>query len=288
MHTQAILQAFRFERVLLNDARTKIIYVLGQVEEEACILSFEKTRFEPETMALYTQRLRGLEQEVENNIYRWALGLVDRDELRLKVIYPATALHIAKYEAQPRILLNERAQDYQSVTLPYLQSIPAERTQWVQNILHGQAEADRVIFRDADLVLLPDMKWDGSVESLYWVALFHQPLPSLRSLHASSHLALLQHVRTVCYRLLSERHGLTPEQVRLFFHYPPSYYHLHLHVTALSFADAPGIQVGQAHLLDTVIANLELCPDYYQKVTLPFSLGQRHPLALRFQGVNPT
>ncbi|KAG1439762.1 hypothetical protein G6F56_012181 [Rhizopus delemar] len=280
MLTSEILEKFVFERALNNDPRNKLVYLLGKVDEENCILSFEKTEFESKELSSLNKNLTKLTNEVENNIYRWALGQISVSELRVKVIYPATDLHIAKYEAQTRILLKETPEDYQQLTLPYIQSIPASRTQWVKNILNGEAEADRVIYRDDKMVVLPDMKWDGSTENLYWVALLGD-LPSLRELRASD-VEMLTHVRKECYRLL-EKHNLSPHQVRIFFHYQPSYYHLHLHITSLSFVDAPGVVSGQAHLLDTVIDNLTLFPDYYQKATLPFLIGEKHALTVIFK-----
>jgi hypothetical protein len=42
-------------------------------------------------------------------------------------------------------------------------------------------------------------------------------------------------------------------------HYPPSYYHFHIHVTAATFAPEND-RVGRAHLLDDIIENLEASP----------------------------
>lgn len=58
--------------------------------------------------------------------------------------------------------------------------------------------------------------------------------------------------------------------------------HLQTHVNYVGFA---GITVGQAHLLDDVIDNLELdlalgspSPSYYERRTLTYSLGAEHGL----------
>lgn len=41
-----------------------------------------------------------------------------------------------------------------------------------------------------------------------------------------------------------------------------------------------GIHVGRAHLLDDIIANLQLSSDYYRTRTLPMVLPSTHPLAV--------
>jgi m7GpppX diphosphatase len=83
------------------------------------------------------------------------------------VTYPATDKHVAKQRTQQRVLLWESRELYESVTLPLVEAAPASRVAWVDNILEGRAEADRVMARgggggagEDGWVLLPDMKWD--------------------------------------------------------------------------------------------------------------------------------
>lgn len=76
--------------------------------------------------------------------------------------------------------------------------------------------------------------------------------------------------------------GLSGAQLRVYLHYQPSYYHLHVHFTALSY-DAPGCSVERAHLLSDVIQNVELDAQYYQKRTLTFALRADEPLLKKFQ-----
>lgn len=279
-----ILSKFKFERVLSHDVRTKLVFLLGQVDEQDCIISFEKTQFEDTVIPTLTTSVGNINDLVENNIYGWFMTQLTYNVLdtRVKTIFPATDVHIAKYESQARIMVVETPGKYQSITLPYIKSIPAKRTQWVNNILDGSAEADRVIYHDHDpesgFVILPDMKWDGSNETLYWVAISMQSnILSLRSLN-STHLEFLKKLRDTSYKLVKEKANLDKSQLRLFIHYQPSYYHFHVHITAVAFSDAPGVVSGQAHLLDTVIDNIELYPDYYQKASIPFVIGEKHQL----------
>lgn len=41
---------------------------------------------------------------------------------------------------------------------------------------------------------------------------------------------------------IMEKYGIPAHKLRIYIHYLPSFYHLHVHFTALSF-DAPGIHV---------------------------------------------
>ncbi|KFP30193.1 m7GpppX diphosphatase, partial [Colius striatus] len=79
-----------------------------------------------------------------------------------------------------------------------------------------------------------------------------------------------------------KRFGVAASQLRIYLHYQPSYYHLHVHFTALAY-DAPGCSVERAHLLADVIDNLALDPMYYQKQALSFTLRADEALLKRFQ-----
>lgn len=84
-----------------------------------------------------------------------------------------------------------------------------------------------------------------------------------------------------CYfcfqKAISEKYGLDRSQLRIYLHYQPSFYHLHVHFTYLRH-EAPGILVERAHLLSSVINNIELLPDYYQKATLSYVVRENDAL----------
>ncbi|KAG2221047.1 hypothetical protein INT45_009705 [Circinella minor] len=284
-----LIEQFQLERILSHDPRTKHVYLLGHINDQHAIVSFEKARYSDSELVELTSRTSNLEDCNNNNIYSWGMGhlKLDKANTHIKIIYPATELHIRKYEHQQRRMIIETPLLYKQITLPYITSLPLDRIQWVYNILQGKSETDRIIYQDKEnekgFVILPDMKWDGTQESLYWVAIImRNDIQSLRSLN-HHHLNLLKGIRDTVYQLAKEKYGMDKDLLRLFIHYQPSYYHFHIHITAISFVDAPGIVVGQAHLLDTVIDNIELYNDYYQKATLPFIIGERHPLYLAYQ-----
>lgn len=68
----------------------------------------------------------------------------------------------------------------------------------------------------------------------------------------------------------------------MYLHYQPSFYHLHVHFTYLKH-EAPGILAERAHLLTTVINNLEIASDYYKKATIPFILRENDGMFLQFE-----
>lgn len=76
---------------------------------------------------------------------------------------------------------------------------------------------------------------------------------------------------------IKSKYGLDASQLRVYFHYQPTFYHLHAHFTYLRH-EAPGITAERAHLLTNVISNIELLGDYYQKATLQYCVNDSRPL----------
>lgn len=148
--------------------------------------------------------------------------------------------------------------------------------QWVYNILEHKKEKERIFFEDpckeTGFILLPDLKWDYKcVDSLHMLAIVNRrDLASLRSLNAS-HLPLLKNIRDKGCAALYSKLGIGWSDLRIYFHYQPSFYHLHVHFTVTSY-DGADIFCERSHLLTTVINNIEIANDYYQRATLPFPL----------------
>ncbi|KAJ1981065.1 hypothetical protein H4R35_000869 [Dimargaris xerosporica] len=298
------LQRFVFERVLNQDPRAKSLILLGSISPEPpakhhpkgtahpAVLRIEKRPFTSEqAVDLVNAQLGSVAVRDRNDCYYWLDGWsapsahAAAPDLKMELIYPATALHIAKYAFQPRRLILETPQLYQTAVLPYIASLPMQRIQWVYNILEGRSEQDKILANHLTedgqgFVVLPDSKWDGAtMEGLYLLVLCQQRnIGSLRDLDAS-HLPLLIGIQAAVRRVVQARYPqVRPDEVRLFVHYQPSYYHFHVHAAHVRH-EAAGVMIGQAHLLSTVIDNItNICSDYYQKCTLEYALAENHAL----------
>jgi m7GpppX diphosphatase len=198
----------------------------------------------------------------------------------VSTIYPATQKHIEKYSSQEFFLVEETQEIYEQITLPYIRSEQFS-LDWVYNILEHKKEADKIIYEDIDpktgFMLLPDLKWNGQKESLYLQAIvMDRTIKSIRDLD-QRHLPLLENIRDKSMKAIKENYDVEASQIRAYFHYQPSFYHLHVHFTFLKY-DAPGIFCEKSHLLNNVINNVKLMPDYYQKASLTFASGEKDKL----------
>ncbi|KAJ2726837.1 hypothetical protein GGI07_000348 [Coemansia sp. Benny D115] len=297
-----LLSRFRLREVLNEDSGSKTIWLLGVIVpaassnavdsdpqmlvpgQNAALVTLERLAFASQGIEKADSTLLGsteIASEEHNDIYSWATGvLVDkafRPDSRVSITYPATLKHIVKHRRQQRVWVKETPEQYLAITRPFIDSQPASRLQWVYNILSKQTEAERIVFEDPDpesgFIILPDLKWDATnPDNMYLVAIVHRrDIKSLRDL-TPEHLPLLKNIREKS-AAAARVYGVPPEQLRLYIHYQPSYYHFHVHITNVNF-EGKGMLAGRAHLLDTVIDNIEhILPNYYQKATLPFALA---------------
>nr|DBA16621.1 TPA: hypothetical protein GDO54_003999 [Pyxicephalus adspersus] len=287
------LPGFRLSAVLRESARDKTIFLHGQVSgddeaKEDAVVILERAPFQAESVSDLLGKNPPMTLQLKNDIY----GVYhlspppELNEVKATVIRPATEKHIKKYLRQEVYLIQESGEDYKNITLPFIQA-QSFSIQWVYNILEKKAEADRIVYENADpengFVLLPDFKWNQKqVEDLYLIAICHKRgIKSLRDLTAD-HLPLLRNIMKEGKEAILKRFGLQGNQLRIYLHYQPSYYHLHVHFTALGH-DAPGTTVERAHLLNDVIQNIEMDSRYYETRTLTYALREDEALLKSFK-----
>ncbi|KAJ2774243.1 hypothetical protein IWQ57_000911 [Coemansia nantahalensis] len=282
----ALLRRFTPLEVLNEDPSSKTAWLLGRIDDEdgasaSAVVTVERPPFSLGGAGPGLFHGIALGEGEQNDIYSWATGFANSaalgPDLRVSVIYPATEKHTSKHRRQQRRWVCETPQLYAQIVQPYVDAQPAARLRWVENILDKRVEAERIVYEDPDretgFVILPDLKWDtADAASMYLVAIVHRRgIRSLRDLTAA-HLPLLKNIRAKA-AIAAQRYNVPADALRLYIHYQPSYYHLHVHITNVAL-ESRGMSVDRAHLLDTVIANIEdIAPDYYQRATLSYVLG---------------
>ncbi|RSH90865.1 hypothetical protein EHS25_010041 [Saitozyma podzolica] len=286
------LKTFTFTRVLSQAPSSGSVYLLGKLRDVDAIVHLQQSVLPTEQASEVIQHgLERLDVYLENRPYfsshAW-LASRSFPDLVIKVICPATETHIKKYTAQERAMVSETAEMYERIVVPYIHSFPPSRVEWVYNILAGKKEAERVLYKDDDpdhgFMILPDLKWDQtSMSALYLTVLVQtRSIRTLRDL-TPAHLPMLNKIRQTVYSTCAENFGVAKNKLRLFIHYQPSYYHLHVHVVHIESEGFMGMTVGQAHLLDDVISLLELSPpapepSILARMTLTYLLGVEHGL----------
>jgi m7GpppX diphosphatase len=288
------LDMLEFVRILNENSKNKMIVIEAKHDNERAVVVMEKSAFTEDNVKQILSdepSKSSLRCDFHNDIYGnyFAFPRSEFNGVKTTIIHPATDQHINKYSFHKICLVCETPDHYREITLPYIEAQQFS-LKWVHNILDHKSETERIVcdIEDPEIgfVLLPDMKWDGKqMNNFYLVAICRKlGIKSLRDLN-ESHLELLKNIRTRGCEVIKEKYGLNSCSFRMYIHYQPSYYHFHVHFTALTYDD-PGSHVERAHLLDTVINNISLISDYYQKSTLVFPLKENDPLFSAFANKN--
>lgn len=311
----SLINRFKFTRVLDSNPQTKIISLLGKIDSKDAIITAEKTHFSFDTNVSKAQDGRStpvlhhcenelscinsieeLKEIASNDIYFWGMSVMRQDMERnptakLNLIWPATAVHVKKYDQQQFHMVRETPEIYTRLVKPYVEEMSNNgRLKWVHNILYEGAESERVVYKDFSennskegFLILPDMKWDGvNLDALYLVAIvYRDDIKSLRDLrpeHKEWLTGLYNKIRSVipgCYN-----YAISPDELRIFIHYQPSYYHFHIHIVNIRHPGlGDGIAAGKAVLLDDAIESLNhLGPEGFMNKTISYVIGENHDL----------
>lgn len=230
--------------------------------------------------------------------------LLDAPSFRVELISPASEKQLQRAMPTPAlVLVEETPQLYQQVVAPYIQSVVESGSlRWVENIVTGKKETERLLLDAEGYVLNVDTKWKThpdamsvpkelwktsmnkqALEDLYCLAIVKDSgIATIRNLR-EAHLPMLRDIQTRCPQVLEEVYGVPKNQLRIFLHYQPQFYHLHFHFTRLE--NGIGCEVERGHLLADVIQNLEMDGEYYLRRTITYKLRTNEALAKRLKQV---
>ena len=162
---------------------------------------------------------------------------------------------------------------------------------WVYNIIEGKKEVEDVIFRtvrgvdpERGFLLLPDLNWDRkSMESLHLLALVERrDIWSLRDLK-KKHVLWLKDMRNkIIQATVGTYTTIEEDQLKLYVHYQPTYYHFHVHVVHVALEAGTTQSVGKAIGLESLISQLEMMPGGEEagldKISITYGLGESSDL----------
>lgn len=189
------------------------------------------------------------------------------DDLKINLISPCTEQHLRKYSKQGARVVTETSEIYKEKVRPYmLQKREQGRLNWVWNIIAGKTEVEDVIYRttkgedvENGFLLLPDLNWDRkTMESLHLLALVERmDIWSLRDLR-KKHLKWLREMKSkVLEATVKTYPKLEVDQLKLYFHYQPTYYHLHIHIVHVALEAGSTQATGKAIGLESILSQLE-------------------------------
>lgn len=281
---EGLVPKFQLERVLNQDQAGRRTAMYGTIDEQPALLIVERAPFP--TSAAYLGRLPGSLSKLKNlganDIYSWSMGRTGADDeeqsassqngffadVKINLIYPCTESHVNKYSRQRVRSVTETPEMYEEKIRPYMQRKRDEgRLNWVFNIIEGRTEVGDVIYRtklgeagDEGFLLLPDLNWDRStLDALHLLAVVERrDIWSLRDLK-KKHIPWLQHMKSKVVSATVETYpSIEADQLKLYVHYQPTYYHFHIHVAHVALEAGATQATGKAVGLDSIIETLKV------------------------------
>jgi m7GpppX diphosphatase len=221
-----------------------------------------------------TRQLRSVKNLGANDIYAWFLassgsgeGSEPVEDLKINLIYPCTEKHVKKYSKQGVRFVTETPAIYRDHVRPYMQAQrDAGRLNWVFNVIEGRKEQEDVIIRtpfgqdpDEGFLLTPDLNWDRkTLEGLHLLGIVERrDIWSLRDLR-KRHIPWLRHMRTKFLEAATSVYpSIEQDQLKLYVHYQPTYYHFHIHMVHVALEAGTTQATGKAIGLESIIEHLE-------------------------------
>ncbi|KAL2158606.1 hypothetical protein VTH06DRAFT_4088 [Thermothelomyces fergusii] len=301
---EALVPKFKFERLLNQDQAGRRSSMLGTIDGQPALLILERAPFPSSTdyLGSVPANLRAIKNLGANDIYHWYLansGPVsgadghEFADLKINLIWPCTEKHVKKYSRQGVRFVTETPEIYRDYVRPYMRAQrEAGRLNWAFNIIEGRKEVEDVIYRtpygedpEEGFLLLPDLNWDRkTLDALHLLGLVERrDLWSLRDLR-KKHLPWLRHMKA---KFLDATTTVYPsierDQLKLYLHYQPTYYHLHIHIVHVALEAGATQATGKAIGLESVMSQLETMagddPEAgMDSVTLCYTLGEASDL----------
>lgn len=171
---------------------------------------------------------------------------------------------ITKLRQNSKRLVKESYEEY----LEFISKRDKEKDRWIYNIIDGIAEQDKIIYRDSSLIVIPTYTWDSkNIDKLHILCLpTNKNIRTIRDLSLKD-VPLLEHMKDITLETIEKSYGLKEENLKIFFHYDPSTYHLHIHFINTGHTESWS-SVEYSHDLDSVIFNLQIDSGYYKKIKL--------------------
>ncbi|KGQ12239.1 Scavenger mRNA-decapping enzyme DcpS [Beauveria bassiana D1-5] len=285
--SEAAVAKFQLERVLNQDQAGRRTSMVGTVDGQRALLVVERAPFP--TSEAHLGRLPGslarLQNLGANDVYSWHMARTGADEtggkgefypdLKINLIYPCTEAHVKKYSKQGVRFVTETPALYRDKIRPYMQS---KREQGRLNWDAAGAAGDE------GFLLLPDLNWDRTtLDALHLLALVERrDLWSLRDLK-KKHVGWLRHMRAkVTDATVAAYPSIERDQLKLYVHYQPTYYHLHIHIVHAALEAGATQATGKAVGLDSIIETLEVMAGGDEAgmdaVSLTYTLGEASEL----------
>ena len=170
---------------------------------------------------------------------------------------------INKLKIKNKKIQNENYKKY----LDFISNRDIEKDRWIYNIIDGLYEQESIVYRDNTFIIIPTFEWNKDINKLHILSIpIDKKYRTLRDLRKKD-IPLLKYMKKNTLIKINELYKLTENDLKIFIHYTPSTYHLHIHYVNINYKECNS-SIEYSHELDNVIFNLNLDDEYYKKILL--------------------
>jgi m7GpppX diphosphatase len=140
-----------------------------------------------------------------------------------------------------------------------------DKDTWIYNILDDISEQECILYKDTFCLIIPSYTWiNKDNNKLHILCMpFDKSIRCIRSLE-EKHIDLLKYMKNKTIKIIEEVYHINETELKIFLHYEPSTYHLHIHFININHKECDS-SVEYCHNIDDIIYNLSIKSDYYQK-----------------------
>ena len=241
-------------KLIRNDSKT--INLLGIYKSQNILIKMETKNGD-------INKIENLTEIMDNDRFKKYIGKVFVD-CEVIIIYPALKEDLTPILKDTLVRNVETYEDYKKNIIPIINK---QDLSWMYNIIDGKTEQEKVLFHNDNFIFLPDYKWDQkNMKNLHCLAIVkNRDIRSLRDL-TYKHIYLLENVYKNGIETVKKIYGLNENQLNIYVHYHPSFWHLHIHFSNIEYKN-PTI-MNHSHSIKTIINNMKIIPNYYQLIEL--------------------
>lgn len=198
-------------------------------------------------------------EEIFNN------GLYEKYKINLNISGELIVCNdLTKIENFNYKIISETYTEY----LKYIEDRDLSKDQWIYDIIDKKTEQNKILYQDDDIIIIPDYSWNENIlDRMHLLTIpTDKNIRCIRTLN-NSHVNLLQKIKNKTLEIIKNKYGFDTEQIKMFVHYTPSTYHLHVHFSLVSNTEINS-SVEYSHELTNIIFNLEMNGDYYKLAIL--------------------
>jgi len=206
------------------------------------------------------------------------------NELFVSIQCPVTQKDIDKASACELFLIRETAEQFNTITSPYINGIDPKKNAWIDNIIDHKPTTEEILYEHVDqehgFFIHPGYRWDKMNVKIceLLVIVSRRDIRCLRDLRAK-HIPLLEIITRKTLEVANEKFGVRGNQLRAYVHYFPSFFHFHVHFYHVN------IQSNKIPL-DDIIDNLKMDGEYYAKANLTAVVDATSDLYKKLTGNN--